>query len=76
MQILCVFWVDANSLILGYVINGMYDFTLFTGDQMNTMGRMPEASLANTKLRLNRVLSKTLFLKKLTRMSKARLTSC
>ena len=40
------------------------------------MGRMPEASLANTKFRLNTVLSKTLFKKKITRMSKARLASC
>ena len=28
------------------------------------MGRMPEASLPNTKFRLNTVLSKTLFFKK------------
>ena len=34
------------------------------------MGRMPEAILANTKFRLNTELSKTVFSKKLTRMSK------
>ena len=41
----------------------------------DTMGRMPEASLVNTKFRLNAVLSKTLLSKKITHMSKARLAS-
>ena len=40
------------------------------------MGRMPEASLANTKFRLNTVLNKTLFNKKIASMSKGRLASC